>query len=84
MEHLRNNKIVKSYENGHFWTFSKAPSMGNDPRYKPILRVKFWKGVKKKMKIQIRSLSQVDKLSQLISLRGLKEDLLFDKLDEVR
>ena len=84
MEHLRNNKIVKSYENEHFWTFSKAPSMGNDPRYKPILRVKFWKGVKKKMKIQIRSLSQVDKLSQLISLRGLKEDLLFDKLHEVR
>ena len=36
------------------------------------------------MKIQIRSLSQADKLSQLISLRGLKEDLLFDKLDEVR
>lgn len=48
MEHLRNNKIVKSCENGHFWTFSKAPSMGNDPRYKPILRVTFWKGVEKK------------------------------------
>lgn len=48
MEHLRNNKIVKSCENGHFWTFSKAPSMGNDPRYKPILRVKFWKGIEKK------------------------------------
>lgn len=44
----------------------------------------FGKELKKKMKIQIRSLSQIYKLSQLISLRGLKEDLLFDKLDEVR
>lgn len=42
----------------------------------------FGKELKKKMKIQIRSLSQVDKLSQLIGPRV--QDLLFDKLDDLR
>ena len=62
-------KVVKM---GTFGRLPKAQVWQNDQRYKPILRVKLEGTEKNENPHQI--MSQVDKLSQLISPRGLKTD----------